>query len=148
ATAGWGAEPSATPAAIPAAGPAAAPAATPAGPLPAAAPVAPAAGPLPAAAGAASATLHQAPPSRLHGRHAGDDRNDRSKRSPRVVTACNSTIACGQTIQGALVEACQFDDGAAFDLFSFNGTAGQSVTFTATSGDFSLFLDLEEPLTF
>jgi hypothetical protein len=36
----------------------------------------------------------------------------------------------------------------AVDLFSFNGTAGQAVTITASSSAFTPFLDLEVPVTY
>jgi hypothetical protein len=65
-----------------------------------------------------------------------------------IVTACESQIACGQTVVAELVEDCQFQDGSAIDLFQFNGTAGQTVTITASTADFPPFFDLEEPVTF
>jgi hypothetical protein len=67
---------------------------------------------------------------------------------PETVTSCVNQIACGQTIQAALVPACQVDGGNAIDLFQFTGAAGQTVTITASSADFAPFLDLEEPVTF
>jgi hypothetical protein len=68
--------------------------------------------------------------------------------APRVVTSCVNQIVCGQTVQAALVAGCQFDGTNAIDLFQFNGTAGQTVTITASSAAFPPFLDLEEPVTF
>jgi hypothetical protein len=67
--------------------------------------------------------------------------------APGTVTTCVNQIACGQTVQAALVAGCQVDGENAIDLFQFSGTAGQTVTITASSGDFAPFIDLEEPVT-
>jgi hypothetical protein len=64
-----------------------------------------------------------------------------------TATSCVTTIACGQTVQGALAAECQVDGDTAIDLFQFAGTAGEVVTITAASSDFAPFFDLEEPVT-
>ena len=61
--------------------------------------------------------------------------------------ACPSTaIAFGQTINGNLSNTdCTLSDNSFFDSYTFNGTAGQSISISMTSGTFDTYLLLFRP---
>ncbi len=60
---------------------------------------------------------------------------------------CPSTsISIGQTINGALSNTdCQLSDNSRFDSYSFNGTAGQTISISLTSSVFDTYLHLLRP---
>lgn len=55
-------------------------------------------------------------------------------------------ISIGQTVNGNLTTSdCPLDDGTFYDVYSFNGTAGQRIAVTMTSNQFDTFLVLNRP---
>lgn len=70
--------------------------------------------------------------------------------APQEATTCvNQTIACGQTVNGSLDPGdCKLSDGTAIDYFQFAGTAGETVSATLASTDFTPLLELMDPSGF
>lgn len=54
-------------------------------------------------------------------------------------------IACGQTVNGALLSSGCSSGGQVVDLYQFNGTSGEAVSATMTSFAFPPFVDLLAP---
>ena len=65
-----------------------------------------------------------------------------STQSPAAPMACPSgpvvsPISCGATVTGSLtMDDCVFSDNTYYDLYGFNGTAGQQLTITLSSSQF------------
>jgi subtilisin len=60
--------------------------------------------------------------------------------------ASSTPISFGQTINGTLSNTdCRLEDNSFFDTYTFNGTTGQQISISMSSGTFDTFLFLRRP---
>jgi hypothetical protein len=69
-----------------------------------------------------------------------------SNSAPPTCTPAETPIACGATATGGLTSTdCTLSDGTSYDVYTFSGTSGQSVTINMDSSAFDTYLLLANP---
>ena len=99
------------------------------------------------ARGASKPTPKSAKAAPAAGKQASVENMIRQRKSGNIVSgdpcAMSVPITVGQTLNGSLASGdCQLQGGTLIDFYSFNGTAGQPVSISLTSGDFDTYLYL------